>query len=123
MKSGGSQFVDLKSDETEVSNLNKDNDNEIANVRISMGIGGNKRSVIWEYFVRKDKFTVRCNTCKKVVRAKGTSTSLRFHLERNHKMVHAEYKEKRRCELNQHFQVKVGIFQNFFKRFLILVFM
>ena len=111
----------LQSDETEASNLNKDNDNGIATVTV--GVRAWNRSVIWEYFVRIDKFTVRCNTCKKVVRAKGTSTSLRFHLERNHKMVHAEYKEKRRRELKQHFQVKVGIFHNFFKRFLILVFM
>ena len=80
---------------------------------IGVGLGGRKRSAIWEYFVRIDKFTVRCNTCNNEVRSSDTTTCLRSHLLHNHKEVHAEYKEKRLRELRQHFQVCVGMSLNF----------
>ena len=71
---------------------------------VGVGLGGRKKSVIWEYFVRIDKFTVTCNTCKNEVRANDTTTCLRNHLRHNHKAIHAEYKERRLRELRQHFQ-------------------
>ena len=61
-----SQQGPMQSKETKGLDPNKDSNN--VTTTVGVGLGGRKRSAIWGYFVRIDKFTVSCNTCKNEVR-------------------------------------------------------
>ena len=103
--------TDLKVESQEPNSEAKEQPNEDEErasrcVGARLGLGGRTKSAIWDYFVRIDKFTVSCNTCKNEVRSHETTTSLRNHLLHNHKEVHAEYKERRLRELKQHYQAQ-----------------
>ena len=54
------------------------------------------KSVLLDYFARKDKDTFTCNSCGNDFKAvKGTKGNLAKHLLRNHEEKYAEYKSKR----------------------------
>lgn len=54
-----------------------------------------KKSVLLDYFARKDRDTFTCNSCGNDVKAEGTNGNLAKHLLRNHEEAYLEYKSKR----------------------------
>ena len=58
-----------------------------------------KRSLVWDYFTRKDQSLVTCNECNKDLRWSGTTSNFAKHLHLHHKPLYAELQRKRQSRL------------------------
>ena len=102
---GGEEGLYLEARDVQVKLEGAVHDTAEAEAKGSTGGMTKKRSVIWEYFRKLDKHTVRCwvHGCEQQIRAPLPNTSnMQKHLFRMHKSAHAEYKEKRLQKLRQY---------------------
>ena len=59
-----------------------------------------KKSIIWDYFMKKHESLVSCNTCNKDIKYSGTTSNLAKHLHIHHKPLYVELQRKRQIALS-----------------------